>query len=98
MSVLTPSYVFAWKLTPAESGLSGGNPFAGWVVSPSRSRTMLLYSTREMRRSGDQSTLIVPGEHDAAKRFTPIAVGAEDATATVPASVVTAEPSPDSGK
>src|SRR5580693_1301280 len=42
-------------------GLSETNADAGCVVSPSRSRTMLLYSTREIRRTGDQSTVGVPG-------------------------------------
>ena len=54
--LVTRVYVFVWKLTPLASGLSDTKPFAGWVLSPSRSRTMSLYSTREMRRRGEGPT------------------------------------------
>src|SRR5580700_1306209 len=89
MRLLTPVYVFASKFTPVVRGLSGGKPLAGCVVSPRRSRTMSSYSTREMRRTGDQSTVGAPGVHDAAKSPTPIdagasVTGADDASPPTP--------------
>ena len=45
----------AWLLKPCTSS-SGGNPLAGAVVSPSRSRTVLLYSKRVRRRMGVSTT------------------------------------------
>src|SRR5580692_6319276 len=84
----------ACRLTPKPSPLSGSNAAAGCVVSPKRSRTMLLYSIREMRRMYSQSTAGgAPASHASPNRPTPSAGVAATAQ---PPSVVGVPPSPPS--
>ena len=84
MSALTLVYVFVSKFTPDAIGLSATNAVAGWVVSPRRSRTMLSYSTREIRRTGDQSTRGPPGEQSDLSLMSAVLIGPGAATTTPP--------------
>src|SRR5580658_6076328 len=67
-------------------GLSGTKFVAGCVVSPRRSRTMLSYSTREMRRRGDQATVGDPGTQSAVSLMSFVLTGSGARLATVPPS------------
>src|SRR6185503_14604024 len=54
---------------------SGGSRLAGCVVSPKRSRTVLLYSKRVRRRIGERPPDIVFGSHEVAARAPPSLAG-----------------------